>query len=233
MSDCDHHRQDLGGLVLGGLDPNEAARVEVHLATCATCTAERDELAATVGLLSTVRDAPPPVPPRVRDQVLANPPHPRNRRLILAVSAAALIGVVVGSLGVAVWTSDAPSDRVPLAGVSDPTATGSAAVVEGAGGVGVEVTAEGLGSLTPPQRYVAWLARDDGTIVQLGELVIDADGAGTGMFWASDHANRYAGVWVTAEPDATEPEVRRGETVLRGLLGSGAAPPPGWDDATW
>jgi hypothetical protein len=48
-------RTDLGAYVLGALPPDEAAAVEAHLATCAGCRAERDDLVPAADALGELR----------------------------------------------------------------------------------------------------------------------------------------------------------------------------------
>ncbi|MGY3319463.1 anti-sigma factor family protein [Arthrobacter sp. TE12232] len=77
----------LGAYLLGGLEPAEAAAFEQHLAVCADCRQELDELASLPALLDAV-----PVPDAVRltaaataarDRALVRPePMPVPRRLL-------------------------------------------------------------------------------------------------------------------------------------------------------
>jgi hypothetical protein len=64
------HHPDTAGYVLGTLDPGEAAAFEAHLAECARCRAEIDELRPLPALLD---NAPPPVvlPEGLRARTLA------------------------------------------------------------------------------------------------------------------------------------------------------------------
>lgn len=54
-----HLERELIADLAGGLNPDERARVEAHLATCPACRAEREGLAQ---VLAALRSAPPPVP---------------------------------------------------------------------------------------------------------------------------------------------------------------------------
>ena len=56
MSDGDDIRPLLGSYTLGGLDPDEARRVEAHLRTCADCRAVHAELAGLPALMDLVTD---------------------------------------------------------------------------------------------------------------------------------------------------------------------------------
>jgi hypothetical protein len=59
----------LGAYAAGALEPGEVAEVEAHLATCATCRAEADQLGRAAAWLGAGQDVVPPE--RLRDAVLA------------------------------------------------------------------------------------------------------------------------------------------------------------------
>jgi hypothetical protein len=110
-----HHL--LGAYLLGGLDPAEAAAFEQHLAGCADCRQELDELASIPALLDAipVPDAvaltaaaavrerelvppePVPVPRRLLDELAARRRRVR-RRWVTAVGAAAAACLALGIL---------------------------------------------------------------------------------------------------------------------------------------
>ena len=52
MTGSGHVREDLGGYVLGALEPAEAAAVREHLTSCAPCAAEHARLAGLPELLA-------------------------------------------------------------------------------------------------------------------------------------------------------------------------------------
>jgi hypothetical protein len=78
---CPHVREDLGGYVLGALDPAERDAVAAHLADCPECTAEHERLA---GLPAMLRHAEgleiPPAPPAIEERVLDRVAQDRGRR---------------------------------------------------------------------------------------------------------------------------------------------------------
>ena len=121
MNDIELH-QLLGAYLLGGLEPAEAAAFEQHLAVCADCRQELDELASLPALLDAIpvsdavaltaaaaaaRDRalvppePEPVPRRLLDELAARRRKVR-RRWVAAVGAAAAaclaLGIVAGPL---------------------------------------------------------------------------------------------------------------------------------------
>ena len=72
MTGCAHVRLELGGYVLGGLEPAEAEAVREHLARCAACAAEHAELAGLPRLLALAEGAEDaaPLPAAVEERVL-------------------------------------------------------------------------------------------------------------------------------------------------------------------
>jgi hypothetical protein len=104
--------QLLGGYLLGGLDPAEAALFEQHLTTCSHCPQELDELASLPALLDAIpvpdavalgaaaaaaagrapespAAAPVPVPRRLLDELSARRRKVRRRWAVAGAAAAA------------------------------------------------------------------------------------------------------------------------------------------------
>jgi anti-sigma factor RsiW len=82
---CNECRNLLGGYVLHALDPDEAESVRRHLATCAACAAEHEELVGVPAILDTagagvVESAIEPAPPALEEAVLDRfaREHPRE-----------------------------------------------------------------------------------------------------------------------------------------------------------
>ncbi|WP_139977904.1 anti-sigma factor family protein [Nocardioides litoris] len=156
-------RTDLGVYVLGALPPDEAAAVEAHLAGCAGCRAERDDLLPLADALGDLRraDGGPtrfePTPDGLDDLVLARFTQERNRErrtawarrtgLAAVAGAAAATALVVG---LAVTRDDpAPAaDPVPVEPVSvrvtDRTVAADAELVNHTWGVEVLLTGRGF-----------------------------------------------------------------------------------------
>jgi Anti-sigma-K factor rskA/Putative zinc-finger len=80
MNDCHEERALLGAHLLGGLEDDETARLEAHLATCARCREERDRLASVVSLVTV---AGPPdlavLPEGFEDRLVAMAGRTRSR----------------------------------------------------------------------------------------------------------------------------------------------------------
>jgi Putative zinc-finger len=116
---CRPWREQIGALVLGGLDESEAAGVRAHLEGCAECRAEAEALRPLGALLRRVEPEhldPGPQPPsglgrrvlaRIREERRAQ----RQRRLRVAFAgAAAAVALGAGALVVGAWlgSSDSP-----------------------------------------------------------------------------------------------------------------------------
>lgn len=142
---CDRAPSYLGAYVLGGLEPDERAAAEEHLASCAEC---RDELAAFRGLtarLDQVRpdDLVPAVPSPdlyARVAAAARPrPRPRSRRPRLLVAAAAAVLLVAGGV---TWAAVRDTEQVRTA-TAGPVQL-SVAAAEQDDGTALDVTVTGL-----------------------------------------------------------------------------------------
>ena len=166
MEEHEHHelRVLLGGYVLDQLAPVERRRVEAHLAACAECRAELDELLPVASGLAAVRraggvpaDLEVPVPPGLGDRVVASveAEHRSERRrswrrpaLVAGVAAASAAAVLVA--GLALSRSDPPpaAAPVPLESVAvtteAPGLTASADLVAHTWGVEVKLRATGF-----------------------------------------------------------------------------------------
>lgn len=213
MTGCAPHRHDLGAYVLAGLEPADVPALEAHLAVCAECQAEHAELAGAPRLLARALDAPPPVPGRVRDRVVADAARRRaRRRWTVTAAAAALLAALVG--GVVGWQlAPAPPREVavPLEAVDPFDGSGWAAFRTEDAAVLVRLELAGLEPLTAPEVYEAWLSTTDGRIVSIGQLPA---GEGTVELTAQGPIEDYRGFWITAEPDRRDP-AHDGPTVLR------------------
>ncbi|GAA3372043.1 anti-sigma U factor RsuA [Streptomyces sannanensis] len=104
----------VGAYVLGILDDDEATAFEAHLAGCAVCAAELDELAGVEPMLAMLKEFPGPPEQPVRpeprtaevliDEVAARRAQRRRRGMYLVAAAAALI--IGGPTVAVVATSD-------------------------------------------------------------------------------------------------------------------------------
>ena len=220
MTGCDHIRPELGGYVLGGLQPEEAAAVREHLATCAECAAEHASLAGLPRLLALgapMAEAGPPAPAleeRVLDAIAGERPHrvPRRRRLLrprVLLPVAAALAVVAVALVIALGGGEdsAPGGfEVALRPVAGETAQGRAVLASGDAGIKMQL-------------WVRGLPRDPGIVY---EVHCDAPGwsASAGTFRADSRGRAYVVLNTAArrgEYDAIR-VVRRSRSSETGVL---------------
>jgi len=195
MTDCDAIRPELAGYVLGGLEPREVAAVEAHLATCADCRAELDDLAPLPSLLALAAPVSPTAPDDLRPRVLRTA---GRRRQIPALVAAALIllaaltGGVIGAVG----TGPPDADLVVTLGAPDaPGVSGDAGLIQTDAGVQVDLVLTGV---QPGSNgyYHAWLERD-GRRASAGTFVGTADGQVRAQLLCGGRLEDYDTVTVT------------------------------------
>jgi putative zinc finger protein len=126
MMTCDEVRMSLGAYVLGALEPDECVLVEAHLAECADCQAEFDELTGVSAFLGKVSEsdvAQVGRPPQaVLDRLLsARVKRHRMTRLMLSLAASVL---VVG-LGGGIWAANRPANEAATTASAPQSAAGS------------------------------------------------------------------------------------------------------------
>jgi anti-sigma-K factor RskA len=131
----EHVEPGLGLYVLGALSVAESIEIEEHLARCASCRAERDQLAEVTALLALLTDEDVRAlvdefdgPGKRREA--AAPPRPRTIRLRTRVAASAVAAAFATMVGVGVWlwpTKD-PAPMVTTASATD-TVTGASLTV--------------------------------------------------------------------------------------------------------
>jgi hypothetical protein len=190
MTACEHVRPELGGYVLGALEPEEEAAVREHLATCAQCAAEHASLTGLPRLLALaapMAEAGPPAPAleeRVLDAIAGERPHraPLARRLWrprVLVPAAAALAVAVLALVIALGGGEErqPGFEVALQPVAGETASGRAVLASADAGIKMQL-------------WVRGLPHDPGIVY---EVQCDAPGwtASAGTFRADAHGRAY------------------------------------------
>lgn len=183
MTDQPEHRglrESLGAYALGHLSPAEDHDVRVHLAGCAACRADLEELAPAVSALAQVRRPvpEPAMPPPGLGQQIENLIRDEERRsrtrrtartaLISALGAAAAAAAVV--IGLNLTVAD-PQPKVPLEAVQ-VIETGeiqaTADLINHTWGVEVQLTATGL---QPGGRYEVSVLGDNGSEYPAGAFV--------------------------------------------------------------
>jgi Putative zinc-finger len=138
----DHDPAELGALALGLLDPDRTRAVEEHLATCATCRRDLEDLTAVTDLLGEVPpeaflEGPPDgdlVLQRTLRRIRAEAAADRRRTLLPRLAAAAAAVALVLAGGVTLGRATAP----------EPVVVASAAPREG----GVTLRGDGPSGVT-------------------------------------------------------------------------------------
>jgi anti-sigma-K factor RskA len=230
--------EDVAGYLLGSLTPEERAAFERHLADCAWCRRQLDELSAPAELLS--RAAPAyDMPPGLEAGTLAAvergasengapPSRParrvfRSRRLALAGAAAA--AAIAASALVIVPQLDRPANggQVELEAVLASPAGGPerATVVVEKTGIGREVSfrSDDLPILPQGEYYELWFVGPGDTRrhpnrISAGTFHPDERGRSVVELTAAVDPAAYPILSVTAEPADGNPE-RTGPEVLR------------------
>lgn len=147
----DHVHLLLGAYVLGALDRVESQQVEEHVADCAACAAELDDLVALPGLLARVPVTDVERLPDVghaeglyaRVRAAARPPE---RRWVASLAAAAVV-VSALAVGAGVWRSLDPvpvPDRVTSWSATSAGIRMGVDLTPAAGGTTFRVTVQGL-----------------------------------------------------------------------------------------
>jgi hypothetical protein len=144
MTDCARICMDLGGYVLGALEPDEAAYVREHLEACSECVAEHSRIAGLPALL-TLADGLDDAPARERSR-----PRARRRRGTWRLRAGVVVAAaaVVAASAVFALTRGgeevAPGYDVRLAPVGGVSAGGQAKLESVAGGTALHLLVNGL-----------------------------------------------------------------------------------------
>ncbi len=182
--DHERLRTNLGAYVLGGLPDDESAALEAHLATCAECRAEHDELLPAASVLGELKVGAPAhataAPADLADRVFSGlaAEQDRERRTawvrragLAAVAGAAAAAVLV--VGLAVTASDDDDEpTVPLEAVavtvSERGVEADADLVNHTWGVEVKLSGTGF---EQGGRYRVALLGTDGKRFPAGEFV--------------------------------------------------------------
>ena len=224
-----HPHPDLGGYVLGALEPAERADFEEHLAGCERCQAEVAELR---GLPELLEQAAPPVevPPWLRERTFAAVERAaaqqrRRRRLRLALTAAAacLVLVVAFAGGYTLSQVGPFADRgrviaFALAAPDGGAARATAKVRQVGDGLAITMEVSGLAPNPPGSVYECWYVGPGDSLerpnrVSAGTFTVGADGRASLRMHSAADLQRYPAMGVTLERDRGNP-ARRGDKVL-------------------
>lgn len=224
-----HPHPDLGGYVLGALEPAERADFEEHLAGCERCQAEVAELR---GLPELLEQAAPPVevPPWLRERTFAAVERAaaqqrRRRRLRLALTAAAacLVLVVAFAGGYTMSQVGPFADRgrvieFALAAPDGGAARATAKVRQVGDGLAITMEVSGLAPNPPGSVYECWYVGPGDSLarpnrVSAGTFTVGADGRASLRMHSAADLQRYPAMGVTLERDRGNP-ARTGDKVL-------------------
>ncbi len=220
---------DLGGYVLGVLQPDEAAAFEAHLAGCRDCQRDLEELSPVAAVLEEAA-APVDVPPDLRDRTFAAveraaaeeapapAARPRRRRRTVEVrkvlAAAAAVAVLgAGAAVVRETTRPAPAyaQVVQLAAPGGGAARAVARVESTETGGVIEMEVEGLAPPPPGSFYECWLVAAGGDTVDrpnrisVGTFSVDDSGRAKVRWDFTADIEKFPRMGVTLEPDDGNP----------------------------
>jgi anti-sigma-K factor RskA len=224
-----HPHPDLGGYVLGALEPAERADFEEHLAGCERCQAEVAELR---GLPALLEQATPPVevPPWLRERTFAAveraAAHQRRRRrlrLALTAAAACLVLVVAFAGGYTLSQVGPFADRgrviaFALAAPDGGAARATAKVRQVGDGLAITMEVSGLAPNPPGSVYECWYVGPGDSLerpnrVSAGTFTVGVDGRASLRMHSAADLQRYPAMGVTLERDRGNP-ARTGDKVL-------------------
>jgi len=234
---CGHVRDDLGGYVLGALEPAEREAVSAHLGTCRECAAEYARLAGLPALLQhadglEIPAAPAAVEERVLDRVahdrgqrprrgragmlglLARPRRwrpslTRGRAAVAAAVAGAALGAGVTALAVGGDDASTPAGQYALRLTGATGATARAQLEPGRGGTEVHLWVKGL----PPGAEAVYEVRCErpGWSASAGTFRADARGRAYVVLTTAARIGEYERIRVVRRSDPRDADVMSGE----------------------
>ena len=191
---CDQCRSQLGGYVLGALEPEEMEEVRAHVAVCADCSREHAGLATlpamldAAGSVETASATPPAaLEAAVLDRFARERPRverPGWQRLLtrplpVAAAAAAAAAAITLAVTAGLNSSSTPSDHVYSASLRGsqlaPGAHAYAKLVGEPSGTRVHLDVGGL-EPRPGAVYELWCIADRGDRISAGTFRVDASG---------------------------------------------------------
>ncbi len=173
--------------VLGALSSAERLEYEAHLETCDRCRSAVAEISGTPALLAMLgasdvealasEEAPPPLRPELRQQVIDRVRWRRRRGRILTVSAVGLaaamlaVGLVIAirpeMIGVQTGTTEVAAQNLPMTKVADTPFSATVALNGFAWGTRIDMACS----------YGQWSGGGDAPPSNLGMVVVGRDGS--------------------------------------------------------
>jgi anti-sigma factor RsiW len=173
MDEHRHWREQIGSLILGHLTPGERAALEAHLEGCASCRAERDELAPVAAILPAADisrlDRSPTLPSGLENRVfqrladLRQADRKRRWRLLGVAAAFLVIAIPAATLVLRMLDTAEPVNFPPTEGIE-----AAAALSQRSWGTEIRLEISGL---APEKPYVVWLETTDGRRVTAGSFM--------------------------------------------------------------
>jgi anti-sigma-K factor RskA len=217
---------DVAGWLLGALTPDEAAAFEAHLATCADCQAQVNELQP---MLSSLGPAEPDVdvPPYLGGRTVSAVKHAararqRRRWTIGGLVAAALIAVLsLGGIALFGHTTSRPTFDFALSSPNGGPATGTATAQSTGHGWSVHLALHALPAVDQAAIYECWYvdpAQDSPAHpfrMSAGTFVPAASGVTTVQMWSAADPRKFPVMQITVEPNNGNP-ASTGTVVLTG-----------------
>jgi len=212
-----HVREELGGYVLGALEPDEREAVAAHLAACPACAAEHERLAGLPAMLAhaeglEIPAAPAAVEERLLDQLAHERGQRRRRRrpvlgltrgraLVATALAGAALGAGVTAFAVSGGEPAAPAPaRYALALSGASGASARADLQPGRGGTEVHMWVKGL----PPGGDAVYEVRCErpGWSASAGTFRADSRGRAYVVLTTAARIGEYERIRVVRRPDA-------------------------------
>jgi anti-sigma-K factor RskA len=220
--DHEDARLQLADLVVPGLaDPTRTAALRAHVAVCADCRSELDDLRYVDGLVRAGGPLPEPsaeLEARIREiagpMPLRRAPTLRQHLQSIRVWRVAAVGFAAATAALAIaaitgGSSDTfrPLQQRPLtASPGWPSAAGTVATGTLDGAPALRLV---LNNVEPPEKgsaYEVWIAQTPQARISLGTIEPDASGRATVTLPLPAVASDYRRVWVTNEPADGDPK---------------------------
>jgi hypothetical protein len=242
MTECETHRELLGGYVLGALEAEEAETVRAHLESCPECAAEHARLAGLPALLDMAAGLEPSgegLPPSVEERLLDRYARDRRRRgrggrgwlgrVLPSVRArpraAIAVACAIVLAGAAAFALLGGGEErrgydLPLRGAKGaPNASATATLWRTAGGTGVELTVRNL-PRDPGVVYELLCERLDGGRASAGTFRVGRDGRAVVRLTTAARIGEYDRLRVVRRAGGLS-EAKQSADVLMGLTRRG------------
>jgi anti-sigma-K factor RskA len=221
--DHEDARLQLADLVVPGLaDPTRTAALRAHVAVCADCRSDLEDLRYVDGLVRAGGPLPEPseaLEARIREIAgpipLKRAPTFRQHLQSIRVWRAAAIGfaAATAALAIAALTGGGSSDSFrpllqrPLTASADWSGAKGTVVNGTVGGTpALRIELNGVKPPSSDEAYEVWIAQTPQARISLGTIVPDASGRATVTLPLPAAAASYKRVWVTSEPADGDPK---------------------------